>query len=52
MDYKQFASDLVYRTVDWVRVPVDDPGFLAWVAEGNSPFPPDPPSEVDIEALR
>jgi hypothetical protein len=47
--YKQLSADVVMRCSDWVQVPLDDPDFLAWLEEGNSPFAPDdvqpPPTE-------
>jgi len=39
--YKQLSPEVVMRSADWVQVPADDPDFLAWLAEGNSPFAPD-----------
>lgn len=41
MKYKQLSPTIVMRSADWVQVPLDDPDFLAWLDEGNSPFPPD-----------
>ena len=53
MKYKQLSADVVMRSEDWVQVPLDDPEFLAWMAEGNSPFPPDAeqpaPTDLPVE---
>ena len=45
MKYKQLTPEVVMRSADWVQVPLDDPDYLAWLAEGNSPFPPDTQQE-------
>jgi len=52
MDYKMLSPTLVIRSEDGAKVSPDDPEFLKWLKEGNSPFPPDPPSESEIEAMR
>lgn len=43
MEYKQLSPTIVIRSSDGAKVDLDDPEYLAWLAEGNSPFPPDPP---------
>lgn len=52
MDYKMLSPTIVIRTLDGARVSPDDPKFLEWLDDGNSPFPPDPPSTEEIEAMR
>lgn len=51
MEYKQFSPEVVIRTEDNVAVPIDDPGFIAWLEAGNSPFPPDPPLGEELVAI-
>jgi hypothetical protein len=50
--FKKFGDGLVFRAEDMVRVPEDDPEYLEWLEAGNSPFPPDPPSPEDVEAMK
>jgi hypothetical protein len=48
--FKQLSPEVVIRAADGVQVPPDDPDFLAWVGEGNSPFPPDDQPLPEVEA--
>jgi len=52
MEYKQLSPDIVIRSIDGVRVAVKDTGFQAWLAEENSPFPPDPPAAEELDNIK
>ena len=51
MDYKQFSGTLVIRSACGCPVKMDDPNYLKWLAEPNSPFPPDPPTGNELVTL-
>lgn len=51
MDYKQFSGTLVIRSACGCPVKMDDPNYLKWLAEPNSPFPPDPPVGNELVAM-
>jgi hypothetical protein len=51
MKYKQLSEKLVIRSSDGVKVSVDDPDYVAWLKEGNSPFPPYPPVGKELDNI-
>ena len=47
--YKQTTTNCIIRTIDGALIPLDSANtdyqqYLAWLAEGNEPSPPDEPN--------
>jgi hypothetical protein len=51
MEYKQFSPDVVVRSEDGKAIKPTDPKFLAWLDDGNTACPPDPPVGLDLDDL-
>jgi hypothetical protein len=47
--YKLTRFGDIQRLSDLSIIPPDNHAYLAWVAEGNSPTPVDPPSAAEVQ---
>jgi hypothetical protein len=51
MEFKQMSPDIVIRSSTGEVIDVNDAEYIAWLENGNSPFPPDPPVGEELEQI-
>ena len=51
MEFKQLSPDLVIRSSTCEVIDVNDAEYIAWLDNGNSPFPPDPPVGEELKQV-